>query len=276
MIKRLKVFRISSCHLLLTTYYLLPATIYFLLSSSYLLLATCCFLLYTFYFLPTIAFAQEMSSPNFRIQGGNLNMTSGNKASQNFNLSDVVGQTASSLFSSKGYLIQSGFLNSVAGSLFSLSIYPAVVDFGTLIPNSPVEKTLQITISNGDVPGYSISVAEDHELSTLAQATITNTSCNLTNQPCTINKALRWDDAGGIYGFGFNLAGNSVARDFTDKSFYRPFANLNLKESPAQIMVSQQKRVIDQAIMTLKLNISPEQAVGQYRNTLSFTAVAGI
>src|SRR3989338_9087215 len=101
MIKRLKVFRISSCHLLLTTYYLLPATIYFLLSSSYLLLST-------FYFLPTIAFAQEMSSPNFRIQGGNLNMTSGNKASQNFNLSDVVGQTASSLFSSKGYLIQSG------------------------------------------------------------------------------------------------------------------------------------------------------------------------
>lgn len=243
--------------------------------SFYLLLSTSYFLLSTFYLLPNKINAQEMSSPNFRLQGGNLNMTSGNKASQNFKLSDVVGQTASSLFSSKGYLIQSGFLNSAAGQLFSLSIYPAVVDFGTLIPNSPVEKTLQITISNGDVPGYSISVAQDHELSTGAQATIANTSCNQTNQPCTVNKALRWDDAG-IFGFGYNLAGNSVARDFTDKSFYRPFANLLLKESPAQIMVSRQKKVIDQSVMTLKLNISSDQAVGQYRNTLSFTAVAGI
>ena len=201
-------------------------------------------------------------------------MTSGNKASQNFNLSDVVGQTASSLFSSKGYLIQSGFLNSSAGTVFSLSIYPTVVDFGALTPNSPVEKTLQITVSNGEVPGYNISVVEDHELSTSAQATIADTSCNQTNQPCTVNKAVRWDD--GIYGFGYNLVGNTVTRDFTDKSYFRPFANLSQKESPAQIMISQQRKVIDQSVMTLKLNISPDQAVGQYRNALNFTAVAGI
>ncbi len=202
-------------------------------------------------------------------------MTSGNKASQNFKLSDVVGQTASSLFTSKGYIIQSGFLNTAAGAVFSLSIYPTVVDFGTLIPNTPLEKTLQITVSNGDVPGYNISVAEDHELSTLAAATIANTSCNRANQPCTVNKASRWDDAG-IYGFGYNLVGNTVARDFTDKSYFRPFANLSQKESPAQIMISQQRKVIDQSVMTLKLNISSDQSVGQYRNTLNFTAVAGI
>lgn len=220
-------------------------------------------------------YAQEMSSQNFRMQGGNLNMTSGNKASQNFKLSDVVGQTASSLFNSKGYIIQSGFLNTAAAAVFSLSIYPTVVDFGTLSPNTPTEKTLQITISNGDVPGYSISVAEDHELSTSAQAAIPDTSCNRPDQPCNINKALRWDDTA-VFGFGYNLVGSSVARDFTDKSYFRPFANLNRKESPAQIMISQQKKVIDQSVMTLKLNISSDQAVGQYRNILNFTAVAGI
>src|SRR3989338_10892061 len=37
------------------------------------------------------AAAQVMSSENFVLQGGNFNMTSGNKESQNFKLSDVVG-----------------------------------------------------------------------------------------------------------------------------------------------------------------------------------------
>lgn len=243
--------------------------------AKFLKICTFCLLPIAFFLLPNKINAQEMSSQNFRLQGGNLNMTSGNKASQNFKLSDVVGQTASSLFNSKGYFIQSGFLNTAAAAVFSMSIYPTVVDFGTLSPNSPTEKTLQITISNGDVPGYSISVAEDHELSTSAQATIPDTSCNRIDQPCNINKALRWDDAG-IFGFGYNLAGSSVARDFTDKTYYRPFANLSQKESPVQIMISQQKKVIDQSVMTLKLNISSDQAVGQYRNTINFTAVAGI
>lgn len=242
---------------------------------KFLQICTFCLLPIAFCLLPAISFAQEMSSQNFRLQGGNLNMTSGNKASQNFQLSDVVGQTASSLFNSKGFLIQSGFLNTAAGAVFSLSIYPTVVDFGTLSANTPLEKTLQITVSNGDVPGYNISVAEDHELSTLASATIPDVSCNNTDQPCTVNKAVKWDDAG-IYGFGFNLVGNTIARDFTDKSYFRPFANLSHKESPAQIMISQQRKVIDQSVMTLKLNISPDQAVGQYRNTINFTAVAGI
>ena len=50
------------------------------------------FLFFTLHF--DTANAQEMSSQNFKVQGGNFSITSGSKASENFRLTDLVGQTA--------------------------------------------------------------------------------------------------------------------------------------------------------------------------------------
>lgn len=238
-------------------------------------LITFSIILYYLFFIPDFIFAQEMSSQNFRIQSGNLNMTSGSKSSANYQLSDVVGQNAATVFTSKGYIIQSGFLNSAAGSVFSLSIQPQYIDFGNILPNSPVEKTVQITIANGDVPGYSITVAQNQPLQTSAGAQISNTVCDNNAKPCTTTKAAIWETPG-IYGFGYNISGNSIARDFLDEKYFRPFADLSKKENPATIMLSQQRKVVDQTTMRLKLHISPDQPVGQYKNSLNFTAIAGI
>lgn len=220
--------------------------------------------------------AQEMSSQNFKIQGGNFNMTSGNKASQNYKLSDVVGQTAATFFASKGYFIQSGFLNSYAGAALTFSVSPSLIDFGELKPQTPIEKTLKITISNGNAVGYSVKVAENQPLSTLAGAEIPDTFCDGGKTGnCTYRQGAPWIKRN-TYGFGFRVLGKTTPPDFQKENFFRPFPATRRNEPPIIIMQSQAKKVTDQATMTLKVNISPNQPVGQYRNVLSFTALVGI
>lgn len=217
--------------------------------------------------------AQQMSSQNFRIEGGNFNMTSGNKESQNFKLSDVVGQTAAGIFASKGYIIQAGFLNGAAGTAISLSVYPAIVDFGALIPNNPVEKSLRITISNGNATGYTVRVSENQPLTTLAGAEITDTVCD-SKKPCSLTQAASWGKS--QTGFGYRVSGRTTPQDFEKENFYRPFPASRRNEQAALVMQSQAKRVIDQANMALRLLVDQNQPVGQYRNVLSFSALVGI
>ena len=220
--------------------------------------------------------AQEMKSQNYVLQGGNFNITSGNKESQNFKLSDVVGQTAAGTFASKGFIINAGFLNGAAGETFSFSVSPTVIDFGNLTPETPVERTLKIKIGNGNAAGYLVTVSENQPLSTSVEAVIPDTSCDsAAGEPCTAKQASLWTKNTN-YGFGYRMAGLTVPVDYTRENYYRPFPSSKRSDQPIPIMQSEAKKVIDDAIMTLKVNIGPNQPVGQYRNVLSFTALAGI
>lgn len=219
--------------------------------------------------------AQEMSSQNYRLEGGNFNMTSGNKASKNFKLSDVVGQTAANIFVSKGYIIQTGFLNTAAGAPFSFSVSPTVVDFGILSPNMPIDKELRISIANGNATGYSVKVAQNQPLSTTVAAEIPDTVCDLESTSCGKTAASLWKQTRS-YGFGYRMSGKTVSRDFLKDFYYRPFAATRGNEQPALIMESHAKKVVDQSTMTLRLIVGPNQPVGQYRNVITFTAMVGI
>lgn len=227
-------------------------------------------------FLPQTLLAQTMSSENFQIQGGNFNMTAGTKESDKYRLQDVVGQTAAGIFNSKGYIIQAGFLNSATEAFFSLTVSPVLVDFGSLIANNPVERSVKITVTNGSVPGYNVWVIENHPLSTTTEAQIPNTACDLDQKhPCTYLQAGSWKDISS-YGLGYGLEGRTIPQGFTSIDFYRPFPAVNQGEKPVLIMSSTQEKATDQAKMTLKVNISPNQPVGQYSNIINFSAAAGI
>lgn len=224
------------------------------------------------------AYAQDMGSTNFRLEGGNFNMTSGNKASTNYKLSDVVGQTVSGVFASKGFIIQSGFQNSYAGAVFAFSVSPTLVDFGILSPNIPIEKEVRVSIANGNTTGYTVKVSENQPLSTSVAAEIPDTVCDINppaGGPCTKTVASRWTQ-NNSYGFGYKMSGKTVSRDFAKDNFYRPFAATRRNEQSVLIMESHAKKVVDQATMTLRLVIGPNQPVGQYRNVISFTAMVGI
>ncbi len=203
-------------------------------------------------------------------------MTSGHKSSQNFKLEDVVGQTNAGIFISKGYIIQTGFMNSSAGQSFSFSVNPSVVDFGSLRPNTPVEKTLRIIVGNGNATGYSVRVSENQPLATLAGAEIPDTICdNPTSVVCNISQASSWKE-NTSYGFGYRITGRTVPQDFNKESFFRPLP-ANRKNDPSiLIMQSVAKSVVDQGNMTLRVNVGPNQPVGQYRNVLIFSALVGV
>ncbi len=221
------------------------------------------------------AAAQDMSSQNYRLEGGNFNMTSGNKSSQNFKLSDVVGQTSAGVFGSKGYIIQTGFGNSAAGAPFAFSVSPTLVDFGILSPNIPVEKEVLIAISNGNATGYSVKVAQNQPLSTSVGAEIPDTACDSSSSACHKTVAGSWK-TNFSYGFGYKVSGKTQTKDFSKDYFYRPFAATRKNEQAALILESRAKKVVDQATLTLRLVVGPNQPVGQYRNVITFTAMVGI
>ncbi len=219
--------------------------------------------------------AQEMNSQNFKIEGGNFNMTSGNKSSQTYKLSDVVGQLAANVFASKGYIIKTGYANSAAGAPFSFSVSPTLVDFGILTPNIPVEKEVRVSISNGNATGYIVKVAANQSLSTSVGAEIPDTVCDTKTSACTKNTATLWKE-NSSYGFGFKASGKTIANDLKKDNFYRPFAQTKKNEQAELIMESHAQKVVDQATMNLKLVIGPNQPVGQYNNVITFTAMVGI
>lgn len=224
------------------------------------------------------ASAQDMSSTNYRLEGGNFNMTSGNKASPKYKLSDAVGQTASSVFVSKGYIIQTGFANTASGAPFAFSVSPALVDFGALSPNMPVEKEVRISISNGNSTGYTVKVAQNQPLSTSVGAEIPDTVCDPPaglESPCSKTTAAKWTD-NTSYGFGYKMNGKTISKDLIKDNYFRPFAATRKNEQPNLIMESHAKKVVDQSTMTLRLVVSPNQPVGQYKNVISFTAMVGI
>lgn len=202
-------------------------------------------------------------------------MTSGNKSSTSFKLSDVVGQTAAGVFTSKGYIIQSGFLNSAAGEVFSFSVSPTVIDFGLLTPRNPVEKTILIAIANGNTPGYVVKASENQPLSTTLGSEIVDTACDKSETPCHQNTATLWTSRT-TYGFGYRMTGKTVSQDFLKDDFFRPFPASKRNEPAIIIMQSQAKQVTDQATMKLKVNVNQNQPVGRYRNVITFQALLGI
>lgn len=219
--------------------------------------------------------AQEMSSQNFKVQGGNFSITSGNKASENFRLTDLVGQTAAGQFASKGYIIQSGFADRASGQELTFSLSPSVVNFGNLTASQPVEKTVVLTIANSDIPGYTVQVSENQPLSTLAAATIVDTRCDATPTPCTALNPAAWVK-NITYGFGYRMDGPTAPDSFAGKDLYAPFSVAMRNEQPVTVLASKAAKVRDQAVMTFKLNVDANQPVGQYRNIISFIALTGI
>jgi len=217
-----------------------------------------------------------MSSSNYQIQQGSLNTSSQAQTSSGYRLVDLLGQTSAQIFTSKGYLIQSGFLNKASSSILRFSISKGTVNFGTLTPEKPSTDNLLITVSSGTFPGFQVYIAQNKPLSTEAGAQIPDATCDvLTNKVCTTDKGNLWQDDSS-YGFGYNLQGKSAPSDFKANNIFRPFATLSKKEKPTLIMDSAEKNITDTASMKLKINVARSQPVGIYQNILVFSALPGI
>lgn len=213
-------------------------------------------------------YAETMLSPNFKIRFGNFNITSGTKSSASYSLTDTVGQTAAGQFDSAGYTVKAGFQYMYTLYDFTFMISDLTIDFGTLSPNTFSTASNILTVSTPG-QGYSVTAHETERLKRSGSSVyIPDTSCN---SGCTETSAAVWTSTSSL-GFGYNVAGTDKSADFVDTTYFRPFPDVSLGDSPATILSASESVRDRAATVTYKVNIGPTQAAGGYETGIIYIA----
>ena len=215
--------------------------------------------------------AINMESPRFRIQFGNLNSASGNKASEDYNLSDTVGQLAAGRFDSDGYIVKAGFQYVHSIIPFRFTITNTTIDFGVLNPQTFSTGKTSLIVSFGSAGNYQVTAGEEGPLKTLAGNSIPDTHCDGGQNTCTEGIAKPWT-LKEKYGFGYHIEGDDVPTDFITNEYFRPFSDIHGNKSPAIIMRSSNVGKNRQSNLTSQVNVSPDQPSGTYQTIISFIA----
>lgn len=232
-----------------------------------LLLSVCYFLLSSP--LAKRVIAQTMLSPNYQIRMGNFNITSGFKSSASYNLTDTVGQTAAEFFSSSGYHVKAGFQYIYTLYDFTFALSSLAVDLGTLTPNTFSTGSHTLTVS-APGQGYLVTTYAVAPLTRLGGSdVIPDTTCD--SGPCTETTATAWITPTNN-GFGYNASGHDVTSDFIDSTYFRPFPDFSLNETPAPLMSSTVAGRNRLATITYQVSPSSIQAGGNYATQIVYLA----
>jgi hypothetical protein len=215
-----------------------------------------------------------MESPSYVIQFGNFNMTSGEKSSASYNVTDTVGQTGAGpygQYGSSGYFVGSGFQYIYQFSAFSFILSKTHIDLGELVVGQHNTDFHTISITSSGANGYVVYAYEEHPLRLLNAAnTIPNTTCD--SGTCTNASAGIWTDTN-VRGFGFNISGDDVPGDFLNTTYFRPFADRASAE-PMQVVMSSNTPARDRvATVTYKAGVGGTEAAGNYSTGVVYVAV---
>lgn len=231
-------------------------------------------ILFVFFFATKTALAERLESNSYVIQFGNFNVTSGEKESANYNVTDTVGQTAAGPFGEYGstsYFVGAGFQYIYQIDKFSFSISDININLGELTAGVHNSDTNVLSISTKGAGGYSIYAYEAHPLQhSNGTSNIADTTCD--DGLCSQTGATVWSDQN-IPGFGFNMTGSQVASDFQNSTYYRQFADQSLSEDAQVIMSSDNIVQNEKATVTYKAGISGFQDAGNYQTHIIFIAV---
>ena len=227
-------------------------------------------------FLAQQTFAENLSSDSWIIQFGNFNVTSGEKSSSSYNVTDTVGQTASGPYGSYGsstYFVGSGFQYIYQIDNFSFVISKTLIDFGELIEGVHNTDSHTLTITTRGAGGYSIYAYELHPLRhSNSIDEIDDTTCNAGS--CTHIVAGVWNDQS-IPGFGYNMSGNDIPGNFIDSTYFKNFADDETSDEMQVVMSSNNIATQRQSTITYKAGITSNQAGGNYETGVVFVAVPG-
>lgn len=230
-----------------------------------------CFLL-----LVSSARAERLESDSYVIQFGNFNVTSGEKESTSYKVTDTVGQTFAGPFGQYGsssYFIGAGFQYIYQIDTFAFSISAVDIDLGLLTPGIHNSASNVLTITTKGAGGYTVYAYELHPLRHSGGTTdIPDTTCD--NGLCTEATATPWTNQN-IPGFGFNAAGADVPADFVDATYFRQFADYESAEIMQPVMTDTTIAKNEQATITYKAGVSGLQAAGNYQTGVVYVAVPG-
>ncbi len=218
--------------------------------------------------------AELMESSSYQIQFGNFNMTSGEKSSASYTVTDTVGQMGAGpygQYGSSGYFLGGGFQYIYQVSVFDFRLSKTTIDLGMLDIGVHSTDSHTLTISTSTNHGYTVYAYEDHPLKLKGgSATIPDTTCDAGT--CLITAASIWTNQA-ISGFGYNMTGDDIPVDFASSSYFRPFADRSLSE-PMQAVMSSPIRVTNRvATITYKAGIDATNTAGNYSTGVAFVAV---
>lgn len=214
--------------------------------------------------------ADVMQSNSYELQLGHFNMTSGEKSSSGYTVTDTVGQTAAGEFNSAGFTVLAGFQYLYSIPRFSFQITDLSIDLGELQAGVFSTGTNQVIISTPS-SGYSLLTAAIHplQLKSAPATTIPDTTCDTT---CSITTAGAWTNTAQV-GFGFNVAGTSADSDFINSTYFRPFADKSASESHQQIAAASSQVKNDTLSVTYQATIATTQSAGEYETAIEFQAL---
>ena len=220
--------------------------------------------------------AENMRSDSYYIQFGNFNITSGEKDSASYHLTDTLGGMAIGpygQYGSSNYFIGSGFQYIYQVDYFTFNISKLLIDFGDLFYGSFNTDSHTISITTPGASGYKVYAFENQALKLVdGDDEIRDTLCDASD--CDETVAASWTDADN-YGFGFNMSGDDVPSDFVSSSYFRQFANNNLGESMQTVMESDNVAIDKTATVTYKASPRGDQSSGTYETSIVFVAVPG-
>lgn len=224
----------------------------------------------------TLAKADTLESDSYVIQFGNFNVTSGQKNSASFNLTDTVGQVGDGPFGQYGsssYFVGSGFQYIYQIDTFSFVISRTAIDLGELVIGAFSSGSHTLSITTRGAGGYTVYAYELHPLKLATGSdSIPDTTCD--SGTCSETTAGVWVTPT-IPGFGFNLTGDDIPVDFVNSTYFRQFANQATSEPMQVVMSSTNIANQRQATVTYQAAITGSQAAGSYETAVVYVAVPG-
>ena len=220
--------------------------------------------------------AENMRSNSYYIQFGNFNVTSGEKDSASYHLTDTMGGLAIGPYGQYGstnYFVGSGFQYIYQIDYFSFDISKLLIDFGELYYGSFATDSHTITITTPGASGYKVYAFENQALKLIdGTDEIRDTLCDAGT--CDETSAAIWTNANN-HGFGFNMTGDDIPSDFVNSNYFRHFANNDLGENMQTVMESNNVALNSVATVNYKASPKGDQAAGTYETNIVFVAVPG-
>lgn len=219
----------------------------------------------------------RLVNDKYILHEGNFNYTSGEASGSNYGLTFTGGQLAQGFFSGPNFSVRSGFQYYYSIIPFEFSISSQFVDFGPLIPGTPVTRTNRLILSNGSAFGYDVVAYENNALRIVSTGNdIPDTTCD--SGTCSETTAALWSQ-NTTYGFGYrcdNITGTECNSGFNTPDYYKQFSNFEQNETPESVMGGPNVGEDFETEITYKVNVSSTQPAGLYQNQITYIATPSI
>jgi hypothetical protein len=161
-----------------------------------------------------------------------------------------------------------------SADFMTISISPALIDFGQLSASNPVTRNTNISIDYGNNP-YQVYAFEDSPLKSSGNYIIPDTTCD--NSDCDDQTPAIWTNTF-TYGFGYrcdNLQQGLICDSGFEPGYFKQFADILDKQDQSVIMQDTYPylKQIEETQITYKVNVSGTQQPGNYQNTVTYILV---